>query len=123
MCSPLIVRNLCDHLQDGHSKCLPSENHVSFYDSQRIGNVRCRCSLSDPFVSQESWMGTCSARLSAWMQCSTGASSMMSTTCMATLWRLPQQSKDTVAMDINHGTFLILLDMRCLWFTFKNFAR
>lgn len=45
-------------------------------------------------------MGTCSPRLSAWMQCSTGASNMMSTMCTATRWRLPQQSKTTIAMDL-----------------------
>lgn len=67
-----------------------------------------------PLLSQESWMGTCSARLSAWMPCSTGASSMMSTISTATPWPLPLQSKATIAMALIRVKLLILLDARCL---------
>lgn len=56
--------------------------------------------------SQKSWMGTCLARASAWMRCSTGDGSTTSTICTATPWRSPLQSKAIIAVGSIHDQIL-----------------
>ena len=50
MYNPLIVRTLCDHLQDGHSKPPHKVPRFQFlpYDSPGAGNVHLRLSLTYP---------------------------------------------------------------------------
>lgn len=84
----------------------------------------------NPLLSQKSWMGTCSARASAWTQCSTGGNSTTSTTCTATPWPSPPQSTAITPVgsirgqsDLIHDQILSLVRLQVLLCYFWELGR